>query len=122
MDRQPFVNDLVHRCVNAFDTFLSKNLKNSNMYSRGQWHEGLKVVFDLALQLELHIALLDTELRFEWLRFGTPIDLARMTVHEEKTSCARNIIRAAIFPCLIERQMGQEGEKRCILRGIVIPQ
>lgn len=122
LDRQPFVNGLVYRCYEGLKTFLGINLTDMNTRSMSRWYENLQKVFDAGLQLDLQVSLLESDIRFEWLRFGAPLDPDLMAVHGERTLGSSSVVRAALFPYLMIKRKVEGGKEKCLLRGIVILQ
>ena len=121
INRQPFVGSLVHRCFDGLRTFLGNNLAQVDKHGMTRWYENLQKVFDAGLQLDLQVALLGHDLRFEWPKFDAHFDRTSMTVIGEEAFRGVGRISAALFPCLMNRALGDNNDK-VVLRGSVMLQ
>ena len=119
LNRKPFVDGLTYRCFEGLKAFLGINLTTLDTPSMSQWHENLQKVFDTALQLDLLVSLLGPDIRFEWPRFGAPLDTTSMTVHGERAFGRSGTVRAALFPCLLKEGKSHQREE-CMLHALVI--
>ena len=117
--RQPFIHGLVYRCCEMVKAFLELNLARLDSHSMSRWSNNLQKVFDFALQLYLQVALLDPDISFQWLRFGASFDLNSMTAYGAKESETSGVVRAALFPHLINKGKIVCGKEQCVLRGVV---